>query len=216
MSIQTGKKHLWKQKLHLSGPWRSFMTFPIPAGHRGVRFQALQISGFLGLTDYQSLNYTHTMRHQGRGLLAVFCILFQSAVPALACPCPRPGKTTAKAACSRTAAAPCSARLVKTVQPTPAKKCCKCSRAKTCASKKQTRSSSPNCNACPYRQAKDAPTPAPLPPESSRQDSPCVQAGFIAVTDAALEMSCRPSPDDKPLDLSSHNDRQSQMMCWLK
>lgn len=159
-------------------------------------------------------------------MAAVICLMCQGALPAISCPCPNPRNPASRVNCG--------VRPLQTPEAKPAKaKCTRCARAKACASRKAvaeqpiscataTQScatdSSRNCAACPFRQAKREPVQPFVPADTTRdQGATPVATAVLAVLDAVETCSEICSADFEPAAVPfSHNERQSQIVCWLK
>lgn len=153
-------------------------------------------------------------------VVAVACIMCQSALPALSCPCPSTKSTASRSTCAK--------RPVKAAQPKPLKsKCARCSKAKHCASKKATvavavskcaSGSLAPCSACPYRQAKSEPVQPYVPAENSRDQGVVPVTSLIAAVLDVPDECCSDCSFDieGASDVITHNERQAQIVCWLK
>jgi hypothetical protein len=162
-------------------------------------------------------------------MVAVICIVCQSTLPALSCPCPNSKSGRTRAVCSMRP----PSKAAQSSKAAPIKsKCSRCAHAKGCASKKKAdfarssqesaslaKCSIPNskCEACPYRQAKSEPIQPYVPTDGGREQvvtsaQPIATAAPVLPEHTSI---CLCDWDDCTL-AGSHSERQAQIMCWLK
>lgn len=173
----------------------------------------------------------------GWRIIAVVCAATQVVLPAFSFPCARvlacvgPVQTGPNAAASASTPAPArptQEKRCKSACHKCAKKCGTTAVRKAADAGYRTSAStavctagrSSGCGMCPCRQPKQQETsPSPLPTSPRHEQEQARPVSLAVVQPAPLipgGLLSSPYVFDSPADSSSHNERQSQIVCWLK